>query len=179
MIEAEEALLSALKSSSDLSTFATSAKAELLRNIPPPPKPTRRPFLTGAFMRPSILNPPLPRLKPQPTHISMMMKTRAWKREKKLTRQRDLKETGNTMVKEVSFWRELGVDQDWGAKGREGSWWHDIGDTIAQIDASFARDAARAASVFPKEVEEKIMAARRRRHAAFDERGRKRREGRE
>lgn len=37
-------------------------------------------------MRPSALNPPLPRLKPQPIHISMMMRRRRDARENRFPR---------------------------------------------------------------------------------------------
>ncbi|KAG9006992.1 hypothetical protein FRB93_008258 [Tulasnella sp. JGI-2019a] len=47
-----------------------------------------RPILTGALMRPSLFNPPLPRLKPQPIHITMMIRRRRDARERRFTRSR-------------------------------------------------------------------------------------------
>lgn len=43
-----------------------------------------RPIMTGALMRPSLFNRPLPRLKPQPTHISGMIWNRRRARELRL-----------------------------------------------------------------------------------------------
>jgi hypothetical protein len=46
-----------------------------------------RPIVTGALMRPSLYNPPLPRLKPQPVHISAMIWNRRRVRDLRLEKQ--------------------------------------------------------------------------------------------
>ena len=46
-----------------------------------------RPIMTGALMRPSLFNRPLPRLKPQPIHISRMIWNRRRVRDLRLQKQ--------------------------------------------------------------------------------------------
>ncbi|KAJ7662124.1 hypothetical protein DFH06DRAFT_1043028 [Mycena polygramma] len=49
-----------------------------------------RPILTGALLKPSLYNPPLPRMKPQPPAISQMIYTRMRARDRRFARQEQL-----------------------------------------------------------------------------------------
>ncbi|KAG8880891.1 hypothetical protein FRB98_004695 [Tulasnella sp. 332] len=62
-----------------------------------------RPIMTGGLMRPSVLNPPLPRLKPQPIHITMMMRRRRDVRENRFVRARVNTEWKQDLLAERSF----------------------------------------------------------------------------
>lgn len=43
-----------------------------------------QPIYTGGFLRPTLYHGPLPRMKPQPEHISMLIKNRIRARERRL-----------------------------------------------------------------------------------------------
>ena len=59
--------------------------------------------MTGAYLRPSYANGPLPRLKPQPERITMMMKRRIRQREARLAKADDLKESLSDLHRERMF----------------------------------------------------------------------------
>ncbi|OCF38582.1 hypothetical protein I317_07649 [Kwoniella heveanensis CBS 569] len=63
--------------------------------------------LTGGFHRPTLFNPPLPRLKPQPIGISMMIQNRLRKRERRHARRKVWASLLSDMRLEVSFWKDL------------------------------------------------------------------------
>lgn len=136
-------------------------------------------------MRPTILNPPLPRLKPQPIKISMMMKKRLKLRAQRVERHRELMEINSAMKYEVGFWRSLGAGDRSGADAPDAEewiasdWGKEANKAIGLLEGVFERDARRAASVFTPETVEQVMAARRRRHAFYNERARERRERRD
>lgn len=54
-------------------------------------------------MRPSILNAPLPRLKPQPIHITMMMRRRRDARQNRIDRSRVHSELNQDLLAERDF----------------------------------------------------------------------------
>ncbi|EAL22159.1 hypothetical protein CNBC2970 [Cryptococcus deneoformans B-3501A] len=49
---------------------------------------SKPPRLTGGYLRPTLFNPPLPRLKPQPIGLSMMIHNRLRKRERRMEKRR-------------------------------------------------------------------------------------------
>ncbi|KAG8926263.1 hypothetical protein FRC00_003064 [Tulasnella sp. 408] len=66
-----------------------------------------RPILTGGILRPSKFNKPLPRLKPQPIHISMMIRRRRDARQRRLDRSEAYKEWKDYLVDERNFEEQL------------------------------------------------------------------------
>ncbi|KAH9457116.1 hypothetical protein Pst134EA_021011 [Puccinia striiformis f. sp. tritici] len=72
-------------------------KAQLDARRPPTP------IMTGRFLRPSVLNGPLPRLAHQPLHISMMMSSRRKARERRMIEHRHLQEKLDTIRTESAF----------------------------------------------------------------------------
>lgn len=59
--------------------------------------------MTGGYLKPSILNPPLPRLKPQPLHISMMMFRRRVRFERMAQKYIRLKQDQEDLSMEAEF----------------------------------------------------------------------------
>jgi len=64
-------------------------------------------MLTGAFFKPTLFNGPLPRMKPQPHHITGMIVHRRKAREVRQKRQKDYLETIRDLQMEHQF--EKGV----------------------------------------------------------------------
>jgi len=62
-----------------------------------------RPIYTGGFVRPTLFHGPLPRMKPQPEHISMIIKNRIRSREKRLQFKAALLEDLNDLALESRF----------------------------------------------------------------------------
>ena len=62
-----------------------------------------RPVLTGAYHKPSMFNGPLPRLRPQPLHITGMIVWRRKARERRLARQEVLQEQAKLLEAESKF----------------------------------------------------------------------------
>lgn len=62
-----------------------------------------RPILTGSYLRPSQSNGPLPRLKPQPVHISGMIHKRRKARERRLERGAQIAEWRRDMRREAEL----------------------------------------------------------------------------
>ena len=90
--------------------------------IPETPKgavQSSRPRLTGGFMRPTALNRPLPRLRPQPLSLSMMIKKRVIARQRQYLVRRDIANLKEDMRAETAFWKSL-VDQDASLPGHVG-----------------------------------------------------------
>ena len=62
-----------------------------------------RPIYTGGFVRPTIYHGPLPRMKPQPEHVSMLIKKRMRARERRLNMKTQLLEDLNDLHLERKF----------------------------------------------------------------------------
>ena len=82
-----------------------------------------RPILTGAYLRPSLLNGPLPRMKPQPVGVSMMIRNRRLARERRLEKAERIRNLKQDMTKEAEFEQALDKlasvepvfqDEEWG-----------------------------------------------------------------
>ncbi|KAI0338978.1 hypothetical protein BDW22DRAFT_663212 [Trametopsis cervina] len=138
-----------------------------------------RPIITGYF-RPTPYNNALPRLKPQPAHITMMIAKRRRHREMRNVEYADVKELKNIIESEVLFERILASKVAPGnfeyptmkEKPFTPTWWgHSRGweDIIeehrAWLKTTFAADNARLHSPFPPELLARIADALRRRAA--------------
>ena len=66
-----------------------------------------RPILTGGYLRPSYANPPLPRMKPQPQHVSMMIRRRLGARSRRMQTHAMLKEFRDDLGRETGFEERL------------------------------------------------------------------------
>ena len=90
----------------------------------------KRPIMTGGFMRPTWFNKPLPRLNPQPTHISMMIASRRKARASRTVRFEQYSVWKEDMKHEARFerllqeelppeqaqqFRSIFQDREWGA----------------------------------------------------------------
>lgn len=62
-----------------------------------------RPILTGAIIRPTLYNPPLPRMKPQPFAISRIIHARIQTRIRRFGRIEQLVEDINDLRAETAF----------------------------------------------------------------------------
>lgn len=71
--------------------------------------------MTGAIIRPSLSNGPLPRLKPQPEHISMMIRQRRLAYDRSNTKINDLELLAEDLKSEANF--EDGLVQEAAEKG--------------------------------------------------------------
>jgi hypothetical protein len=70
-------------------------------------KMRKRPIVTGGYMRPTWFNKPLPRLNPQPIHISMMIASRRKARASRTVRFEQYSEWKEDMKHEARFERLL------------------------------------------------------------------------
>ena len=147
-----------------------------------------RPMLTGAFFKPTLYNGPLPRMKPQPHHITGMIVYRRKAREARQRRQKDYLETIRDLHLEHQFEKGVyalsgvgfGANRDsvfGGPKDLEEwrmftlfffEWFTDRPLTVApykealnKMNASFILENTRAMTPFPPEMVEAIIQARR------------------
>lgn len=125
------------------------------------PKPSPRPYVAG-FHRPTTFNPPLPRLKPQPLSLSMMILRRVRARERRVALQRDLRAQAQEIKEEIDFFRRVrdraGLED---AKG----FLLDLRGRQADLQVLFDRHEERKAGVFSEAVVRRVMKARRERQA--------------
>src|SRR5260221_8134928 len=70
-------------------------------------KMQKRPTMTGGYLRPTWFNKPLPRLSPQPVHISMMIASRRKARVSRTVRSEQYTEWRDDMKHEARFERLL------------------------------------------------------------------------
>lgn len=69
-----------------------------------------RPILTGGYHRPTLNNRPLPRLKPQPHAITMMIRNRIRARTRRAQKQRELSQGLEDLKHEKTF--EQNVEEE-------------------------------------------------------------------
>ncbi|TFK59820.1 hypothetical protein BDN72DRAFT_780216 [Pluteus cervinus] len=125
-----------------------------------------RPIMTGGYLRASIFNKPLPRLRPQPVHISMMISKRRWAKERQAGRLAQLHEDITLINSEMEF--EKGLKQMAGGKfqspffGEETKheWMRPIKAVQTQIYNSFHAGVDRATTPYPPELLAAIKEAR-------------------
>jgi hypothetical protein len=135
-------------------TLASRQIAADKRSIPPP---IRKPYLAG-YLRPTHFNPPLPRLKPQPLSITLMIKKRIAARARRLEYQRANTEVWNDIHSEMGLMRRLhereGLEEMKGFRDglealREG------------VQRGYERDERRKSGVFGYGVVRRVEKARR------------------
>ena len=147
-----------------------------------------RPIMTGAYLRPTLYNGPLPRLVPQPAHITGMITWRRKARERRQAKFDGLVESTRLLGSEAQFERELSqlVSQDGAAFDRVfadyAHAWREclvhvlandsfadrlecagapIKDLMNNMSASFDREKARQEQPYPPEMLAAIKEARR------------------
>jgi len=125
-----------------------------------------RPIVTGALFKPSISNGPLPRLNPQPAHISGMIHKRRVARAKRVDRQRALLSQVHDLRHESQFEDSLAAAGAQFARCFSGphdlaAWHSPLDASLAKLEAAFERDAARATRPTPPELVKQLKVARR------------------
>ncbi|KDQ21609.1 hypothetical protein BOTBODRAFT_26047 [Botryobasidium botryosum FD-172 SS1] len=126
----------------------------------------RRPIITGGYLRPTIYNRPLPRLKPQPEHITMMIRYRRqarirrtevrdlwldWKQDVRLERSLEEK------LHDIASKDGIPFERVWESEDWEGG----INDYLSYIQATFSLDHERLSTPFPPSLLELTKEARR------------------
>ncbi|KAG6821305.1 hypothetical protein H0H93_000166 [Arthromyces matolae] len=136
-------------------------------------KLSNRPIMTGGYLRPSYWNPPLPRLKPQPVHITGMIRNRRIARERRMLTIIDIQETIQALKIEATLEEEAakfhrnahGANVEAVYAGHLDEW--NVGTVEpllqqqAKIHESFDRDQKRRSTPYSKEMLDAIKAARR------------------
>ncbi|WVR05753.1 hypothetical protein IAU60_002778 [Kwoniella sp. DSM 27419] len=153
--------------------------------------PARPPRLTGSFHRPTLFNPPLPRMKPQPIGISMMIHNRLRAREARMVKRKVYASLVTDMKLEVGFWKGLERERGRGSaqesevtangerereRGRErdawtsnrgsdspGGWDEPIQREIRIMDARFKKENRRAEMVYSRPMMGRVERAKKRR----------------
>ena len=120
-------------------------------------------------MKPSIHNGPLPRLKPQPDHISGMIHKRRVARPRRVEVQRTLLSHLEDLQAEAQFESSLAAAVTKDDRQLErcfsgpqfGAWRAHLESHLAQVNEAFERDASRAMRPAPPELLRQLKAARR------------------
>ncbi|KAJ7067837.1 hypothetical protein C8F01DRAFT_1049494 [Mycena amicta] len=124
-----------------------------------------RPILTGGIMKGTYFNPPLPRMKPQPTAISMMIQTRMRVRERRWARREQLLESLQTLAEEEKFEEgllDMGEDFEPVFSAEAAKLWRfPIHQAVDHLNVLNARDIQRAETPISAELSRIILAARR------------------
>ncbi|WVW82111.1 hypothetical protein I302_104116 [Kwoniella bestiolae CBS 10118] len=129
-------------------------------------KKSIKPKMTGSFHRPTLFNPPLPRLKPQPTSIGAMIHNRLRARERRIERRRTYAGWLTDMKLEVGFWKSIQSrdDEDDWSKSKDprspGGWDAIIKNELRDMDERFQRENRRAEMVFDGGLLDRIGRAR-------------------
>ncbi|KAJ7171821.1 hypothetical protein C8R43DRAFT_979553 [Mycena crocata] len=126
-----------------------------------------RPILTGAIVKPTLYNPPLPRMKRQPHAITRTIAARMEARERRFARFDELYEEMKDMKLEIEF--EEHAVQLVGEEGFErvysgeaaSEWLRPFEDARKDISALLDRDVARSQMPISPELREMARAARR------------------
>jgi len=153
----------ALATKSDKEYWKHLARNELAWQI----KLANRPIMTGGFLRPTLANRPLPRLKPQPWAITSMIRKRRTARERQMVRLAELQESLDDIRLEAEF--EAGVTRLVGsAKSftpvfapHLKEWTQPLEKQRHDIRETFPRGQQRRDEPYPPEMLEAIIAARR------------------
>src|SRR5712671_5393348 len=116
-------------------------------------------------MKPTIFHGPLPRLKPQPDHISGMIHKRRVARMRRVERQRALSSQIQDLRVEAKFEGNLAANGEQFDLCFSGShlpaWRSPLESSLEEIHAAFGRDAARASRPTPQHLLRQLKAARR------------------
>ncbi|KAL0948238.1 hypothetical protein HGRIS_010838 [Hohenbuehelia grisea] len=141
----------------------------ILKDIAWRNKLRNRPIMTGSFLRASLANKPLPRLRPQPIAISMMIRKRRAARERRSERQKTVNEWLEDMKLERYFEETLSTITGgefhgvYAKSNRE--WLEPLYQLRSGIQETFDRDLARSETPIPPNLITAIKAARRERVA--------------
>ncbi|KDQ51256.1 hypothetical protein JAAARDRAFT_41315 [Jaapia argillacea MUCL 33604] len=122
-----------------------------------------RPILTGSYLRPSLFNRPLPRLKPQPLAISGMMHKRRearMKRNEKIDRVNGLRDDvrAERQFEEGLVNEGSRIKMDFAVNWK--SWMSGLSEYHGLLAASFVLDTARLNTPYPPALLAQIKAAR-------------------
>ncbi|KAH9057484.1 hypothetical protein EDB87DRAFT_1565130 [Lactarius vividus] len=124
-----------------------------------------RPIVTGALFKPSLHNGPLPRLKPQPDHISGMLHKRRVARVKRIKRQRVLFSQVEDLRIEAQFEDKLAKTGASFVRSFSApylaEWRSPLDASLAKLVEAFDRDTARSMRPTPPELVRQLKAARR------------------
>ncbi|KAJ7742699.1 hypothetical protein DFH07DRAFT_750204 [Mycena maculata] len=126
-----------------------------------------RPILTGSIIKPTLYNPPLPRMKPQPPAISRIIATRIKTRIRRLARCDQLAEDINDLRAEAAF-EEEGIELE-GERSFQRvfsgnaihEWLAPLYDALTDLATLLDRDVARSQMPISPELKELTRAARR------------------
>ncbi|KZT26048.1 hypothetical protein NEOLEDRAFT_1162439 [Neolentinus lepideus HHB14362 ss-1] len=127
-----------------------------------------RPIMTGSFIRPSHYNKPLPRLKPQPIHITGMIVRRKHARFMRTEKVAVYSDYRRLLKEEEMFEKILEKEvQRYGEhfepifKHHMNEWRQPIVDALASLSQSFQLDTKRETAPYPPELVEMVRDARR------------------
>ncbi|KIM77743.1 hypothetical protein PILCRDRAFT_76421 [Piloderma croceum F 1598] len=123
-----------------------------------------RPILTGGYLRPSLFNRALPRLKPQPAHISMMIYKRRLGRERRSRRVTRISEWRKDLRGEAGFESALSKVTQWDGMcvyPHLEEWMEPFTQQVRGYVETLKQDKKRLFSSFSPEMLEAIKQARR------------------
>ncbi|PIL22775.1 hypothetical protein GSI_15469 [Ganoderma sinense ZZ0214-1] len=127
-----------------------------------------RPIMTGGYLRPTLFNKGLPRLVPQPQHISGMITSRRRARERRIARFDTMQEYANLLYTEFRFEDALATAAERGGQPIERvftedttAWRQPLDDLLKDLSKSFDRERARQLAPYPPEMLAAIKEARR------------------
>ncbi|TBU40265.1 hypothetical protein BD309DRAFT_927418 [Dichomitus squalens] len=127
-----------------------------------------RPIMTGAYLRPTLFNKPLPRLVPQPLHITGMLTARRKARQRRIDLFETAQEHAKLLYAEIKFEEALIGTAPKGKKPIErvftedvAGWRQPIDDLMKSISDSFELERQRQLSPYPPEMLAAIKEARR------------------
>ncbi|CAL1712700.1 unnamed protein product [Somion occarium] len=126
-----------------------------------------RPILTGSYLRPTLYNPPLPRLKPQPIHVTGMIVWRKKARMRRFSLRELLWDWRDDLQRENKF--ELMLAEEVKNRGEKGfervfghqDWMGHIQERLDTIQKYFVDDDKRRKLPYPPTMLEQIKQARR------------------
>ncbi|KAG6862483.1 hypothetical protein C0995_000029 [Termitomyces sp. Mi166 len=129
-------------------------------------KLANRPIMTGGLLRPTFANRPLPRLKPQPVHITGMIHKRRMARERRMKTLADIQDYMQDLRLEAML--ETGAAKLAGKVGAVetvyasylNEWMEPFRQQQEMIKETFARDQLRRDEPYSEEMLEAIKAAR-------------------
>ncbi|KAF7977210.1 hypothetical protein HWV62_4473 [Athelia sp. TMB] len=131
-----------------------------------------RPILTGAYLRPTPFNRALPRLQPQPIHISAMIHRRRKARERRLVQGMENVEWRKDLKREAEFEAALihkarrdGVTMQDVYSSHLKAWIDPLQEKYSEIMRTYQLDEERLRSPYPPKLLADIKQARRERHA--------------
>ncbi|KAK7033169.1 hypothetical protein R3P38DRAFT_2921146 [Favolaschia claudopus] len=125
-----------------------------------------RPILTGTLLKPTLYNPPLPRMKRQPIAISGMINTRMRARERRLARDAQLSEYIDDLRREAAFEESLSsLHGSSPERIYSGDAWYEWSGPLkaarAELRTLLNRDIARAHTLVSPELAKLLLDARR------------------